>query len=348
MDDRIEATLDALGIRHLAERDPGTLSGGEQQRVAIASIAAMDPRVLVLDEPTAELDPSGTAAVVELLVRLQVAGTTILCTEHSVSVLEASDRVAILDGGRLVDVPPTPVDPGPLTWDVGSARRGVTVSLDHVTYRYPDGVEALRDVSLEVAAGEAVAIIGPNGSGKTTLAKQLNGLLRPTSGRVRLGGTATDGVPLHRLAALCGFAFQDPGDQLFERSVEREVGFGPRQRARTESDATRLVDAALAMTGLDDDRRDQPVRPRPARGGSWSPSPACWPWIPRSSSSTNRRPVRIPTASNGSGGSSRRCAPPAGRSSRSPTTMAFAERWFDWVVVMESGRVASDHPARGA
>ena len=64
-------TMDALGIRHLAERDPGTLSGGEQQRVAIASIAAMGPGVLVLDEPTAELDPGGTAAVVELLVRLQ-------------------------------------------------------------------------------------------------------------------------------------------------------------------------------------------------------------------------------------------------------------------------------------
>ena len=67
MDGRIEETLHALGIAQLADRDPGTLSGGEQQRVAIASMAVMGPALLVLDEPTAELDPAGTRAVVDLL-----------------------------------------------------------------------------------------------------------------------------------------------------------------------------------------------------------------------------------------------------------------------------------------
>ena len=95
MDDRIDGTMDALGIGHLADRDPGTLSGGEQQRVAIASIAAMGPGLLVLDEPTAELDPAGTSAVVDLLGRLRAAGTTILCAEHDRTVLAASDRADV-------------------------------------------------------------------------------------------------------------------------------------------------------------------------------------------------------------------------------------------------------------
>ncbi len=348
MDPRIDATMEALGIANLAERDPGTLSGGEQQRVAIASIATMGPGVLVLDEPTAELDPTGTAAVVELLGRLRATGTTIVCVEHTSAVLDASDRLAILDGGRIVDGPPTPIALGPLTWDgAGSARRGVTVSVDHVTFRYPNGVEALRDVSLEVAAGEAVAIIGPNGSGKTTLAKHLNGLLRPTSGRVRLGGTATDGVPVHRLAALCGFAFQDPADQLFERTVEREVAFGVRHLGRTQAEAARLVDAALVLSGLEGERGTNPYdldrsrRKLVTLAGVLAMDPAV---LVLDEPTTGQDPEGVERV-----GRIIEAVRAAGRTIIAIThDPAFAERWFDWVVVMESGRVVSDHPARGA
>ena len=347
MDPRIEATMDALGIAHLADRDPGTLSGGEQQRVAIASIAAMAPEVLVLDEPTAELDPDGTAAVADMLARLRTSGTTILCVEHDRTLLDAGDRLIVLERGRIVDVP-QPTEPvSAMTWDVGSARRGVTVSLDRVTFRYPGGVEALRGVSLEVAAGEAVAILGPNGSGKTTLAKHLNGLLRPTSGRVRLGGTATDGVPVHRLAALCGFAFQDPGDQLFERSVEREVGFGARRLGRSDADVTRLVDAALALTGLEGERRTNPYdltlsrRKLVTLAGVLAMDPAV---LVLDEPTTGQDPEGVERV-----GRIIEAMHAAGRTVIAIThDPAFAERWFDWVVVMASGRVVSDHPARGA
>ena len=221
------------------------------------------------------------------------------------------------------------------------------MSLDHVSFRYPDGVEALRDVSLEVDAGEAVAIVGPNGSGKTTLAKHLNGLLRPTSGRVRLGGTATDGVPVHRLAALCGFAFQDPGDQLFERSVEREVAFGAQRLGRPTIDATRLVDAALAMTGLTDDRATNPYdltlsrRKLVTLAGVLAMDPAI---LVLDEPTTGQDPDGVERV-----GRIVEAMRAAGRTIIAIThDPAFAERWFDWVVVMDSGRVASDHQARGA
>ena len=82
MDARIDDVLDRLGITHLADREPFSLSGGEQQRVGIASILAMGPRLLVLDEPTAQLDPAGTAKVSAILADLAATGTAILCVEH--------------------------------------------------------------------------------------------------------------------------------------------------------------------------------------------------------------------------------------------------------------------------
>ena len=110
MDARIEATLARLSIGHLADREPYALSGGEQQRVAIASIVAMGTSVLVLDEPTAQLDPAGTAAVADLLDELARDGTTVLCAEHDPGVLGRMDRALVLEAGRTIslDVPARP------------------------------------------------------------------------------------------------------------------------------------------------------------------------------------------------------------------------------------------------
>ncbi len=113
MDARIEATLDALGVGHLAERLPTALSGGEQQRVAIAAILCMGPRFLVLDEPTAQLDPAATRAVAELLIGQAAAGTAVLVAEHKAAVLGATGRCLVLADGRAagVDVPGAALGP---------------------------------------------------------------------------------------------------------------------------------------------------------------------------------------------------------------------------------------------
>ena len=107
MDARIDAVLARLGIAHLADREPFALSGGEQQRVAIASIVAMGTGVVVLDEPTAQLDPAGSEAIADLLAELARDGAGVLCTEHDPAVLRTMDRVAVLEAGRLAafDIP---------------------------------------------------------------------------------------------------------------------------------------------------------------------------------------------------------------------------------------------------
>lgn len=353
MDDRIDAVMGRLGIDHLAEREPSSLSGGEAQRVAIAAIVTMGPGILVLDEPTAELDPAGTAAVADLLDGLAATGSTIVCVEHDPTILERCDRVVALDAGRVIadDAPtvalavaeavsPPPAEE-PLAWTAGPGRRGASVTLEHVGFRYPNGIEALRDVSLRVRAGEAVAIVGANGSGKTTLAKHLDGLLRPTAGRVLIDDAPTADVAVDRLAATVGFAFQDPGDQLFERSVEREVSFGPRQLGWTAGEISALVDAALLLTGLADDRDVNPYdldrsrRKLVTLAGVLAMDPAIL-------------VLDEPTTGQDRDGVARvgrivHAMQAAGRTVIVIThDLSFAARWFDRTVVMSEGTVVAD------
>jgi energy-coupling factor transporter ATP-binding protein EcfA2 len=273
----------------------------------------MGTTVLVLDEPTAQLDPAGTAAVAELLGELARGGTAVLCVEHDPSVLGRLERCLVLEGGRPValDVPgaalaeaertvglaaptlvrlaeaagidparafdeaaiadglrarrgqslagPSPAAPArAAAWTPGRDRPPVEVVVEDLVHRYPTGVEAVRGVSLAIRPGEAVAILGQNGSGKTTLVKHLNGLLRPNAGRVLLDGVPTDGRSVADLARTVGFVFQDPDDQLFERSVTREVSFGPRNLGIPAAEVTRLVAGSLAAVGLADDGATNP------------------------------------------------------------------------------------------
>ncbi len=316
MDARIERTLAALGIAHLAERLPTALSGGEQQRVAIAAILCMGPGLLVLDEPTAQLDPAGTRAVAELLERRAGDGTSVLVAEHKAAVLGQVGRLLVLDGGVAVgiDVPGAALGPAlggragiavpavaslaaalglpasqaldlpavadelhaagreriaaaagalrsagspagggaPVAapWQAVRDQPAAAIEVRDLRHVYPGGMEALRGVSLAIEPGEAVAIVGQNGSGKTTLVKHLVRILAPAAGSVRVGGRDLAGQTIAEAARTVGFVFQDPDRQLFSRSVEREVAFGPRNLGLPDGEAARLVAQALATVGL--------------------------------------------------------------------------------------------------
>ncbi len=131
------------------------------------------------------------------------------------------------------------------------ARGDVTLQVDGVSFAYPGGVEALRDVSLSVRAGEAVGIIGENGAGKTTLVKHLNGLLKPDEGRVLVEGHDTRDHTAAALARWVGLVFQNPDDQLFQSSVRKEVALGPRNLGLDEAEVEERVAWALELVGMD-------------------------------------------------------------------------------------------------
>ena len=128
------------------------------------------------------------------------------------------------------------------------------IQVENLTHVYAPGTPfervALRQVNLQIAAGQRVGILGPTGSGKSTLAQHLAGLLKPTAGRVLLDGVPAHSAPRdHRLQV--GIAFQYPEDQIFEQTVFREVAFGPRNLGLDEAEVTARVRWALDMVGLD-------------------------------------------------------------------------------------------------
>jgi energy-coupling factor transport system ATP-binding protein len=125
------------------------------------------------------------------------------------------------------------------------------LSVEGLVHVYPEGsVRALDGVDLRIAAGERVAVVGQNGSGKTTLVRHLNGLLRPTAGRVTVDGTDAAGLSVAKLASCVGLVFQDPDRQIFAGSVRVEVEFGPRNLGRSGGELAEAVAGALAATGL--------------------------------------------------------------------------------------------------
>jgi energy-coupling factor transport system ATP-binding protein len=124
------------------------------------------------------------------------------------------------------------------------------IQVKDLHHRYPNGFHALRGVSVSVAPGEFVAIIGQNGSGKTTFVKHLNGLLRATSGTIAIKGQPVGRRPVSEIARVVGYCFQNPDHQIFCDSVYKEVAFGPHNLRLTQAEIDERVEEALGAVGL--------------------------------------------------------------------------------------------------
>lgn len=248
MRERVPNALAEVGLAGLERRRTSRLSGGQQQRLALAGAMAPQPGVLILDEPTANLDPDGARAFAARLAAVRDARTaTIVLVEHRVDVAwPLADLVLALGAdGRPIDCgPPSEVlarsrgeieasgvwlpsvsvpavAPAPLRPVLARAGEPVLIA-SGLSFAY-DGPRVLDNVSLSVQPGDRIALIGANGSGKSTLAKLLAGLAKPLGGTVRLGGLDPAKLRPRDLARLAGFAFQDPEAQFVAPLVRDEV-----------------------------------------------------------------------------------------------------------------------------
>ncbi|MCK4341727.1 MAG: ATP-binding cassette domain-containing protein [Phycisphaerae bacterium] len=274
-----DEVMQLLSITHLRERSLTTLSGGEKQRVAVASVVAGKPAVLVLDEPTASLDPEASRALFAALADLcRRTELTVVIIEHKLAqLLPLKPRLICLEAGRVVlDAPDGArveacpawlAGPGPISEVAPAAavnapdftRAEPLVDVSELTVKV-DGNTILDKVSLKVHSGEVLAILGPNGGGKSTLLHCLLGLLTPTHGTIRVCDVAVSPAAVSRLAERVGMVFQNADHQLVADTVWSEALFGAHNlnllEQTTEQEAARL----LARAGLQDRTEDHPHR----------------------------------------------------------------------------------------
>jgi energy-coupling factor transporter ATP-binding protein EcfA2 len=266
MRERVPEALTQVGLGGLERQRSRRLSGGEQQRLALAGALAPSPDVLVLDEPTANLDPTAAAAFMARLAALRAEGsTTIVLIEHLVEAAwPMADLVLALDGeGHPIDVG-TPAEVARRSaaqmrdagiWLPAAVERRIrgiklaarparprpertpggapVIEARDLRFGFDRAEPVIRDVRLWIQPGERIALVGPNGSGKSTLARLLVGLLRPDAGTVRLLGDDPARLPPAELARRASYVFQDPERQFLATTVEEEILLGLRfvQRA---------------------------------------------------------------------------------------------------------------------
>ncbi|MBK8559074.1 ATP-binding cassette domain-containing protein [Candidatus Amarobacter glycogenicus] len=255
---RMDLVLAEMGIGHLRHRRLATLSGGERQRVAVASVLALEPAMLLLDEPTSQLDEFGAAALLRMVVELQATrGIAVLVAEHRLErILPSATRVINVVAGRAMSLAPidalSALDDVPpaagLSRLLGLAPR---LTLEETRAALPRGLAArprsdatpgdvllavdglavdlggqrvLRDISMALREGEIVALIGQNGSGKSTFFRALTGLARAGAGSVAFPAAGRDQPRSTReITGRAGLVPQDPSIALFRESVRDEL-----------------------------------------------------------------------------------------------------------------------------
>jgi energy-coupling factor transport system ATP-binding protein len=272
---RVSAALDAVGLRLPPDRSTTALSGGQRQRLALAGVLAMRPGAILLDEPTANLDPDGVVEVRDAVRRAaEVSGATLVVVEHRVDVwLPLVDRVVVLGAdGVLADGAPAAVlgTRGAELAAAGVGVPGIPPRLPAPPRRAPGetllGAEELvvgrrapvaGPFRVDVRAGEALAVTGRNGAGKSTLGLTLAGLLPPVAGRAAAAAALAEGAAgdpatwsSRTLLTRIGAVLQEPEHQLLARTVRRELEIGPRALRLPEPEIAARVDDLLERLRL--------------------------------------------------------------------------------------------------
>lgn len=250
---RIEQALEAVNLGGFERRNVERLSAGQKHRLAIASVLAMQPRILLLDEPTSQLDAVSKAELVQVLKTLKRKGYTILIAEHNLEPFaDLADRYLVMKGGRIVrESAAIPLifktenqAWGPELRKTGNEEQPV-INAERLCLTYPDAGRVLREFFLQIQSGERIYLSGRNGSGKSSLLRCLTGIMEPDSGSIRIAGKAV--AAYGSLLGTVGYLFQNPQRQLFENTVHEEIAFSlKRLRLPKDEIEQRITNALIA------------------------------------------------------------------------------------------------------
>jgi energy-coupling factor transport system ATP-binding protein len=285
---RVDQALDRMGILHLRDRETFGTSGGEKQKIALAGVLAMKPRILLLDEPLASLDPASAHEALQIFRQLADEGLTVMIVEHRVEdVLAISpERVIYMDEGRItyagdrdgllqavdysrIKLPAEIVmdrarsDPPPQFEPIlkqDPLHLDELVKFDHVHFRYDEELPfVLEDINFSIHKGDVIAILGHNGSGKTTMVKHALGLLKPSTGQVYLEGRDTHSITVATAAKSVGYVFQSPTQMLFAPTVAAELAFGPTNLGMAKADIENNIQWAIETVNLEEELDTPPL-----------------------------------------------------------------------------------------
>ncbi len=269
IEERVEFSLKKVGMYEKRKDPVDSLSLGQKQKLALASAIALSPKLLILDEPTAHLDPVSAREFYSYVKELKEEGTTIIVIEHRLDyVFNLVDRILFLENGNVeafgylnevlgrvgiqrlrnagIWLPENLLmktrrkNPG-----VEEIRKLDDIVLDakHIGYVYPGGNVALVDISLKVSRGDVTCIIGPNGSGKTTFLKIAAGVMKPTKGSIRV----LDGLPSPKKVA---FVMQNPEHQFVAKTVIEDLAASFIAEGFTRDEALQVAEEILNKKGL--------------------------------------------------------------------------------------------------
>ena len=287
---RVEESLSAVGLDVPLDHSTTELSGGQKQRLAMASILAMGPGLLLLDEPTANLDPSGVAEVRDVVASVvERTGATLVVVEHRVDVWASLvDRVIVVADGRIAADGPlrqvleeqgealrergiwlpgddVAAEVGPVLEPAPASSEVVPIArVTDLTIGYDQDAPVRSGINLTLERGVSTCIVGANGAGKSTFALTLAGLLKPIAGTVEVETSdGTRGDPHEwlskQLLGRMSMVFQEPEYQFLASTVAEELAIGPRAAGMSEEEIAPLVEEHMEALGLTKLARANPM-----------------------------------------------------------------------------------------
>ncbi len=231
MEEIIDNTLDLVGISNLKYKELNKLSGGEKQKVALASILAINPKLILMDEPTANLDPVSTLDIVDLIKKLRdEMGKTIILVEHKIkefehiidSVIKVENKIAkVVDKEEYIKEYKK-IQRLPLRED-NNLKKEPVLQVKDLSYAYNKNYEVLNNINFTLNKGDIMAIVGYNGAGKSTLTKLLMGFFKPLQGEILLNNKNINKLNPREMGEMMGLVFQNPEHQFIKMTVEKEL-----------------------------------------------------------------------------------------------------------------------------
>jgi energy-coupling factor transport system ATP-binding protein len=263
MKERVQQYSHYLDLNRFLTRFIPELSGGEKQKVAMASILAMRPKYIVLDEPTSQLDGENAVLFLQFLKQMnRELGISVILVEHRIErCIDYPDRIIVMDQGTIVKDGPREEmivhlkgmglldSPESRNVPIQNEKADIVEAVG-ICFGY-EGREVLKSLGLTVKTGELVSITGDNGSGKSTLMKNLNGLLRPRTGEVKINGRSIANMTAASIAKTIGYLGQNPNDYLFEETLEEELKFTLRNIKIDEKEWDERIHWALGILDME-------------------------------------------------------------------------------------------------